>query len=366
MLLRDKQLRLAKRRPASDNSVVIRGIATAAVCFLIFTAKIIALQLDSGYVATVREGINLTLNERFDEAKKLYQGLIVRDTTDCAAYLFLAGAWHAEMFDREDYSNQPQFDSLIEKAISLADRAIKENRNPAWAHLAKGNAYAYIATLETRTGSWWGALRKGLAAKGEYLEVLKLEPRLYDTYLGLGSYHYWKSAKTEFINWIPLVPDRRDEGIAELQIAVDSSLFCNDVAANSLVWIYLHSGRAGKAYDIAAGLHSKFPDSRLFTWGMAFSSYYCGQLAESADYFGKILEMIENQPGQNNFNTVECRYHRAEIFHSLHQNDRALEELRILLGYPLSDDVKDRQKHTLQRARESIGAVAGQVTALPA
>ena len=314
----------------------------------------LAVQLDSTHLPDIRRGINLTMVERFDEARKVFQAMIDSDTTDHAAYLLLAGVWHGEMFDRENYGTRPKFDSLISKALALAKRAIAENRNPAWAHLTRGNAYAYIATLETKVGSWWGALRKGLAAKNEYLEALKIDSTLYDAYLGLGSYHYWKSAKTEFINWLPLVPDRKDQGCAELQLAIDSSLFSGDLAANSLLWIYLDRGRLDEAHDIATRLHQKFPDSRLFTWGLAFSSYYSGDLREALESFGGILDMIEHQPGQNNFNTIECRFHRARIFQMLHEREKAITELRTLLSYPISEEIKDRQQEKLKAAQELL------------
>lgn len=324
------------------------GLALTAI------SRLSALQLDSVYLAEIRTGIKLTVTERFEEARNVFQIMIDRDPTDHAAYLLLAGAWHGEMFDREDYSARPEFDSLIDKALAFADKAIAEHRNPAWAHLTRGNAYAYTATLETKVGSWWGALRKGLAAKGEYLEALKLDSTLYDAYLGLGSYHYWKSAKTEFINWLPLVPDRKDEGCAELQLAIDSSLFSGDLAANSLLWIDLDRGQFDEAYDIATWLHQKFPDSRLFTWGLAFSSYDSGHLHEALESFGRILDMIEHQDGQNNFNTIECRFHRARIFRMLHERDNAIAELQVLLSYPISVEIKARQQERLYKARELL------------
>jgi hypothetical protein len=317
-------------------------------------SRVSAQQLDSVYLAEIRTGINLTVTERFDEARELFQTMINHDTTDHAAYLLLAGVWHGEMFDREDYSTRSEFDSLVNKALSLAEKAIAENRNPAWAHLTRGNAYAYIATLETKVGSWWSALRKGLAAKDEYLEALKLDTTLYDVYLGFGSYHYWKSAKTEFINWLPLVPDRKDEGCTELQLAIDSSLFSSDLAANSLLWIDIDRGRFDEAYDIATRLHQKFPDSRLFTWGLAISGYYSRHLSEALESFGKILDMIEHQPGQNNFNTIECRFHRARIFQMLHEKEKAIAELQTLLSYPVSEEIRDRQQEKLKKAQETL------------
>lgn len=313
-----------------------------------------ALPFDSAYLATIRDGIDLTVNERFEEARAVFQGLIERDSSDHAARLFLAGVWHAEMFDRENYGAKATFDSLIGKALSVADKDIRAEHNPAWAHLTKGNAYAYIAALETKVGSWWTAIRKGLSAKGEYLEALKADPTLYDAYLGLGSYHYWKSAKTEFINWLPLVPDKKEEGLEELQLAIDSSWFSSDLAANSLLWIYLDCGRAEEAYQLAARLHAKHPQSRLFTWGMAFAAHQSRRLDEALDAFGKILASIELQPWQNNFNTIECRFHRAKILRMLGRKSEAITELQTLLKYRVDDDVQKRQESRLSEARKML------------
>jgi tetratricopeptide (TPR) repeat protein len=137
-------------------------------------------------------------------------------------------------------------------------------------------------------------------------------------------------------------------------LAIDSSLFSGDLAANSLVWIYLDWGRFDEAYDIATRLHQKFPSSRLFTWGLAFSSYSSGYLREALESFGTILEKTEHQPGENNFNTIECRFHRARIFQMLHERDKAIAELQTLLAYPISEEIKDRQHERLTKAREML------------
>lgn len=335
-------------------NMVLSFARPALLLVLIFTMPVVALELDSTYLAEIRQGIDLTMTERFAEARDVFQQLIGRDSTDHAAYLFLAGVYHAEMMDKEDYGDKPIFYQLVDKALLCAERAIQQNHDPAWAHLTRGNAYSYIAVIEAKDGSWWSALKGGLRAKGEYLEALAIDSTLYDAFLGLGTYHYWKSAKTEFINWLPFIADRKEEGLRELQLAVDSSLFSRNLALNSLVWIYLNQGRGDKSFEIANRLHNIFPQSRLVMWGLAFSSYQSGRLPAAADYFGEILERVERQPGQNNFNTIECHYHRAAIFRQMNENDKALIEVQALLSYPISNEIRDRQKEKLRRARETI------------
>ncbi len=313
-----------------------------------------AFSLDSAYVAQLRHGISLTMTEHFDSARVVFGALVKHDPNDFAARLYLAGVDHAEMLDREEYDKKDQFKSAAEHAIELAEDALKRGHDSAWAYLTIGNAHAYIASLEAKDGSWWTAMRRGLKAKGAYLDALKVDPNLYDAYLGLGTYHYWKSAKTEFINWLPLVGDRKDDGVEELYLAVDSSLFSSDLALNSLVWIHLDRKKPAEALACAQRLHAKFPESRLVRWGLAFSNYSAGRFHEALDHFEAIITSLELDSTQNYFNLIECRYHRAEIYERVGQDTLARSEYRRLAEYPLTESVRKRQNRAVKQALSAL------------
>ena len=325
-------------------------IITALFLLLPLTATS-ALDLDSTYVVQLRRGINYTIVEQFDSARIVFKQMLATDSLDHAARLYLAGVDHAEMMDREDYSLKDLFEADADATIHLAELDLAAARDSAWAYLTIGNAHAYVASLEAKTGSWWSAMRRGLKAKGAYLDALKIDPNLYDAYLGLGTYHYWKSAKTEFINWLPFVGDRKDDGVSELQLAVDSSLFSNDLARNSLIWIQLERKEPQLALENARRLSAKFPQSRLIKWGMAFSCYAAGRMHEAVNYFGEIIVSLESDSTQNYFNLIECRYHRGKIFLSVNDSTAARQEFQILSGYPVSSEIRNRQKGKIKEAK---------------
>ena len=315
-------------------------------------AAVSALTLDSAYVTQLRKGIAYTMCEQFDSARSVFSGMVARDSLDHAAMLYLAGVDHAEMMDREDYARKDLFELAADKAIAQAEEALKRGDDSAWAFLTIGNAQAYTASLEAKAGSWWTAMRRGLKAKGAYQEALELDPKLFDAYLGLGTYHFWKSAKTEFINWLPFVGDRKDDGVSELRLAVDSSRFSNDLALNSLVWIYLERKQPREALACAESLAVRYPDSRLVRWALAFSSYSAGRLHEAADHFGRLVTALEHDTTQNYFNLIECRYQRGKIFLSVHDTVAASEEFKRLLSYPVGTEVARRQKDKIGEARK--------------
>lgn len=332
--------------------MLIRILSSLAL--LLMALPLQALNLDSTYVAQLRRGIAFTMVEQFDSARSVFAAMVARDSLDHAGLLYLAGVDHAEMMDREDFAKKKQFEMLVDKAIDLADRAKSNPDETAWAYLTIGNGHAYAASLEAKAGSWWTAMRRGIKAKGAYLDALKSDPHLYDAYLGLGTYHYWKSAKTEFINWLPFVGDRKDDGVEELQFAVDSSLFSSDLALNSLIWIHLERKDPQSALACAKTLHSRYPDSRLVNWGMAFANYSAGKYAAALKHFGEIISSIETDSTQNYFNLIECRYHRGKIFQSVNDTSAARTEFEQLLSYPVGEQVKKRQQAKIRDAKRLV------------
>jgi tetratricopeptide (TPR) repeat protein len=330
----------------------LRTCILAALIPLLFApASLSALELDSTYLAQIRLGISLAFVDDYDGAKDVFEGFITNDSTDYAGYLFLAGVYHAKMIDAEDYSDRDTFTVLIDKSIRFAEQALKDGADTAWAELTIGNAHGYVAALEGKVGSWWTAVKQGMKAKNHWLEALRADSTLADAYLGLGNYHYWKSAKTEFINWLPFVKDRKEQGIEELDIALDSSLFSGTMACNSLVWVYLDDGRPVAALASAHELEERYPNSRMVLWALAFSSSHAGQYPQALSYFGRIITQTEQHPS-NYFNLIECRFHRAKIFELLGRYESALSECDSILSYPVPEETCKRQKDKLKKARK--------------
>lgn len=320
---------------------------------LLLSCAVEAVQLDSAYVARIRQGIDLTFIDHYGEARALFRQMIQRDPSDHAAFLLLAGVHHAEMIDAEDYSQKREFAELIDTAMVLAEQALEQGRDSAWAELTIGNAHGYFAAFEGKAGSWWQAIKRGMKAKNHWLKALELDPTLYDAYLGLGNYHYYKSAKTEFINWLPFVKDRKNEGVNELQLAVDSSFFSGTMAQNSLVWIHYDRGEPTKALELAQDLHDRYPASRMALWGLAFAAYSSRQYRLAISCFGEITGQLESM-NTNYFNLIECRYHRAQLFKRLHLFDEAEKECRLILALDLPEETRERQKDKLKESEKLL------------
>lgn len=328
----------------------------ALVIWLLLGSSLCALDLDSTYLANIRQGMDLAFNDHYDSAKTLFSDMVAADSSDYAAYFFEAAVYHAEMIDAEDYSDLPIFMTLIDSAIAKGQRAFDAGDNRAWAALTIGNSHGYVAAYEGKEGSWFAAIKQGIKAKNQYLKALEFDPTLYDAYLGLGNYHYWRSVKTDFINWMPFVPDRKEQGLRELALARDSSLFSQAMAANSLLWIHVRGGSPLEAQEALSWLKSRYPTCRMVLWGEAIVDQMSGNLRGSIAAYGQLIDQIEQQPS-NYFNLIECRYHRARMFRSLGMIDSAKVELQALIGYPCDTEVAKRQEEKLDSAAKMLEVI---------
>jgi len=316
------------------------------------------LDLDSNYVETIRRGIAFSITEQFDSAKAQFEPMIVADSTDCGAYFFLAAVYHSQMMDAEDFAQVDTFQVLLDDAYRHAEAAIKVGDNPAWALFIEGCTHAYRAALETHIGSWFKAMKEAVKGKNRCLDALRIDPNFWDAYVILGNYHYWKSARTDFINWLPLVADRKEQGVEELRLAADSSLVSRDLALNSLVWVLLDADRDQEALAAAQDLYGRYPSSRLANWAMAFADLHAGKLHQATKHFQAIVDQLEPDTTQNYFNLIECRYHLAKIYQEAGDEEATASEYRKMLAYPVDEEIRKRQSDKLKEARHFIDGIS--------
>lgn len=276
----------------------------------------------------------LLLNDRFEAADSVYRVYIALHPDDPTGYLFRAGALFAEMADREEKIHADIFRSTLDTVDILTSRIADtaDARTTAWMYLFRGHARAYRSLYESKFGSFLTALKLGLKTIDEYENGLQRDSTLIDLYAGIGSYHYWKSAKAGFLKWIGVFKDERDKGIRELRRAADSSLLHRDLARSALVWIWLDQKEYDSATAIASALYERFPEGKTFLWPMAYACYRSNNYPKAAELFSRIRALLEKVPG-NYFNLIECDYHLVQCYSWMGEDDRAVEAAQRSASY---------------------------------
>ncbi len=308
---------------------------------------------DPAVRSLIQQGIEASFREDYVPAEACFDSLVRLGPNDPAGYFFRAALYHAQMIDYESDFRAKEFDENVKMAKKLAQKRIKKNKNDGWTYLVLGNSYGAKAVYDARRGKWFSGLEEGLMAKSALKEALKRDPELYDAYVGLGSYHYWASVMTKGFHWLPFIGDNRKRGMAEMQLALDKSLFSSTAAASGLTWMYIHEGDFDRAIDLAKRKQAEYPQGKSFLWPLAEAYYdkldWSNALSNYRELLGRLQEEHDQEKIDQSYNLVECRFFIAHCLFGLGRYDQCDSVCREVLSFPLDDAVQKRQKDKLKK-----------------
>ena len=302
----------------------------------------------------IQEGIEATIREDYGLAERNFKEIISRNPQNPAGYFFLAGAYQTQMIDWETDFREKEFYQNLEKSIELSERRIENDKKDLWAYFYLGNSYGSMAVHDANHKRWWSGLRKGLKAKSALKEVIELDSAFHDAYLGLGSYHYWASVVTKALRWLPFFRDERKRGMEEVKLAAAKSIYSRESAQYGLIYMYLEEKDYEKAIGLAKEMSQKFPESKLFLWPLAEAVYLKRDWMVAIGWYQEILRLIGDSDPSGYFNTIECRERIAQCYFNLKMFDRCKEECEKILEYPLSKEVKKKQKDKLKQTQRLL------------
>lgn len=301
------------------------------------------------HYVTAAEGVFANALEDYRHAESLFHALCVAEPLHPMGPLMHAATLNVEMVDNERYDRQVEFWALLDTAETRAKTWLKEHPGDAWALCCLGHVQGYRAVWEGRFGSWFKALKRGLRARNAYHDALKADSACADAYIGLGSYHYWKSAKSEFINWLPVVvKDDKDKGLREMHLALKHGWLTQGAAAAGLVAMNMHRKEYDSALSMAREWQAVYPEGKAFLWGQAYALFNLGRDAEALTAFDSVKARLEADSGQGWFNYIEVDYFRSELFARLGDSTRAQAVRDTVMSYPASEDERKRQKERLK------------------
>lgn len=304
-----------------------------------------------GQLADIQQAL---FNDRFEEALTLCSLVIQNNPDHPAGYSFMAATQMARMTDNEENIYGEQFEKLIDTTITIS-QMILENQSPsqkAWTYLWMGNAHAYQALYDSRFGSFYGAIKSGMRAKDSFQAGRDIDSTNQDLLVGLGSYHYWKSAKAGILRWIGIFKNQKQQGINELRIAFDSATLFSEAARRAMVWIWLNEKEYDSVIVSTKELSECYPEGKAVLWPMAEALVELERYPEAIDVYKTLRSRLAQNPG-NFFNLIECDYLLCETFKKLSQDNKAIGVAGNLNEYAalIPEDIRKRQKKRLKYLR---------------
>jgi len=334
-------------------------------------------------IAGLAAGFNLD----YPEALEAFRAAMDADPDDPAPHrLFAATLWIRALFAQgavtaDDYLGQARssvartppaadvdraFREHLQRAVTLAERAVERDPQDADAHFQLGAAHSflasYIATVEGRGLAGFRAARR---AYDEHERVIALDPRRKDAGMVVGMYRYGVST----LSW----PWRLVAGLAGfaggkdrgLRLVEDAAAFDSDVQTNALftlIVIYNREQRYDDALRTIARLQVMYPRNRLLWLERGSTALRAGRGADARAALEEGLAVLAKDVRPRAFGEEarwRCAYGASLVL--LGRTDAADRELRQSLALESPAWLRGRVRKELGKVEDLRGNRAGAI-----
>ena len=283
----------------------------------------------------LKTGIKLIVDQKYDEAEKLFDQLDKTRRDLPLGKIYLAATSIAKSYDYEQPFDEKLIESYLQGAKKVSERLINIDKTNIWYNYFLALTQGYSAYFSAIKRDWFSAFSTGLNSISYFEYCLELDQNFYEALIAIGSYKFWRSKKTEFINWLPFVPDEKELGIEYLEKAVKQSGYNSHLAVHSLIWIYIEQEQYQDAIKIAETALKENPTSRVFKWGLA-RAYEDIKPQRSIQLYNEILSSYPKELKSNKINEVTLQHLIAQQLMKLGKKNEALaicNEILSINGY---------------------------------
>lgn len=302
----------------------------------------------------LERGLEVLYQGDYEAAEAAFDSFISAHPENPAGWFFKAGLYQVKMTDHECDSWAGQYGRSLDSAMVFSNRAVSADARDAWARFIRGGTNGYLAARDARAKKYVSALNKGLSAASDFKKAAELDPGLYDAYLGIGSYHYFRTRAVSILKWLPFIGDNRAKGVREIELSIAKGRFTNVMGRNGLAWILIDYGKNEQALAIAEGLEKQFPANAFFFWARPEVHWRNKQWARAAEGYRHLLRVIEARPVYNNYNRVMVRYRLAKSLYESGAYREAAAVAQEALNIPSDKSMVTRLVMERRECREII------------
>lgn len=276
---------------------------------------------------TLKRGTEWVYTDQFEVALSALDSLIEAYPEHPGPHFYRAATLQTWMSSRRFNAFQDELESSVEKTIETGEKLMMHNADDPWLDFYMGGAYGYRAYFKFGRYNFLGAYQDGKKGIAHLRACLKKEPRLYDVYLGLGSYYYWRSARSRFLRWLLFwMADKRALGLEQIELAMHHGQYSRDESFLVLVATLYDDGQYDRAWTVLNNRLDAEKPSNLFL-------FYMRGLLEVEKQEWEAVETdfryLDSQLEQSAYAAVgyriECRYWMAVALAKLGRNNEALQ-----------------------------------------
>jgi len=330
----------------------IKIIIIAFLASLLLSAAELRAGISQDFDGRIDQGLEILYQGDYDSAVVIFDSFIRDHPKNPAGYFFKAGLYQTRMSAYESDFWHRYYKNSVDSAIMLCDLALDDDPGDAWAYFVRGGSFSYIAAWDARQGKYLAAFRNGLKAVADFKKAREIDSTLYDAYIGIGSYHYFRTKATSLLKWLPFIGDAREQGVSEIITAVEKGRYSRVMGQNALLWIYTDYGRDKKALELGRLLEKQYPNNPFFHWAVPEVLWRQKRWPEAEAAFGRLVNLLEGQNALNNYNKVVASYKLAKCLLENGKYHSAYRAAQQSISYPLDQDTAGRLVNERRRAQE--------------
>ncbi len=307
---------------------------------------------DPAVDSLMRAGINNIVIQNYDEAGKVFTQLDEKNPELPLGKIYLAALKIAEAYDYAEEFDREYIEEKLQAAKEQSEKLLNDEPDNLWFNYFYALTEGYISYFNALNGDWFDALSEGMNSIEKFEQCLSIDPQFYEAYIAIGTFEYWKSRRTEFLNWLPFYEDDREAGIEKLRTAIKFASYNSYLAVNSLIWIYIDQKNFSSAVELGEKVLTEFPGSRYFKWGLA-RAYEEIDPEKSIRFYNEILNSYSSDRKSNHVNEIILKHLIAQQSVKTGDKETALRLCNEILQINnLNDYAKDKLADRLERVEE--------------
>ena len=251
-------------------------------------------QKDTSFYPLVRRALELVHHERYREALAAFTKLIDRYPGHPMGYFYRAATYQILMRNYRTRRFENAFERALKLAIQKGNFLKKSHPDDADIYFFLGGAYGFRGLHRVRKGDWVGAFLDGRRGIQNLQRALEIDSLNMDVYYGLGTYHYWRTAKVKVLRLVPFFRDLREQGIHELRLAMRLGRFTRIEAEFALVAVYYHQKDYHRAARLVERLVERYPSNPAGLYMLARVQENLGNYAAAYTALSRLLHRLQS------------------------------------------------------------------------
>ncbi len=268
-------------------------------CFVIFSSLLFGqLEIER----QIDKGLDACYNFNWIQADQIFRGLIKRYPDDPRGYHFESSIYLWYYLGGNDKNDLDTFEVYSDKALSTGETVLGENEKSEMALYILGANYNYRAIAFGKAGNFLDAAWASKKSESYLSQVLELNPKKNDAYLGLGLYNFAVAQIPSSFKWalnLVGISGDKDTGVKYIEMAAENGNYSKVEAQYYLAQIEMDFMID---YETSASILKKlikrYPQNLLFNYSYAVLLIKQKRLSEADKFLNKVIKADNEQFNQ--------------------------------------------------------------------